>query len=152
MFDAIKGLFKDHAAEAQEHRPDEVQLAAAVLMVEAAAMDGEVDPDEQTAIAALLETHFHLGKPEAHRLFALATQEQQDTLNLQHYTRTIKQGLSDEGRLEIIELLWEVVYADGKLHAYEANLLRRIGGLLYVSDRDRGDARKRVIDRLGIEE
>jgi uncharacterized tellurite resistance protein B-like protein len=51
----------------------------------------------------------------------------------------------------IIEMLWEVVYADGVLHDYEANLLRRIGGLIYVSDRDRGAARKRVMKRLGID-
>jgi len=45
-----------------------------------------------------------------------------------------------------------VVYADGELHALESNLLRRIGGLIYVSDRDRGDARKRVLQRLGAEQ
>ena len=47
-------------------------------------------------------------------------------------------------------MLWEVVYADGIAHAYEANLLRRIGGLLYAPDRDQGAARKRVLARLGI--
>ena len=53
-----------------------------------------------------------------------------------------------EERIELIEMIWEVVYADGELHDYEANLLRRLGGLLYVSDRERGDARKRVLARL----
>jgi uncharacterized tellurite resistance protein B-like protein len=47
----------------------------------------------------------------------------------------------------MIEMLWEVVYADGELHSYEANLMRRLGGLLYVSERDRGAARKRVLAR-----
>ena len=151
MFDAIKSLFKEEHHE-EENRPDEVQMAAAVLMVEAASMDGVISPEEQAAIATLLDTHFRLGKAEAHRLFGLAAKEQQDALHIQHYTQTIKQGLSEEGRLEIIELLWEVVYADGKLDPYEANLLRRVGGLLYVSDRDRGEARKRVVDRLGLED
>jgi uncharacterized tellurite resistance protein B-like protein len=50
----------------------------------------------------------------------------------------------------MIEMLWEVVYADGELHDLEASLLRRVGGLLYVSDRDRGAARMRVLNRLGI--
>ena len=48
----------------------------------------------------------------------------------------------------VIEMAWEVAYADGELHDHEANLLRRLGGLLYVSDRERGDARKRVLARL----
>ena len=49
-------------------------------------------------------------------------------------------------------MLWEVAYADGVLHDYEANLMRRVGGLIYVTDRDRGDARRRVLERLGIED
>ena len=48
-------------------------------------------------------------------------------------------------------MLWEVVYADGELHDYEASLLRRIAGLLYVPDRESGEARKRVLARLGVE-
>jgi uncharacterized tellurite resistance protein B-like protein len=66
------------------------------------------------------------------------------------FTRTIKDGYSPEDRVEIIEMLWEVAYADGVLHDYEANLLRRVGGLIYVSDQDRGDARKRVLTRMGL--
>ena len=55
-----------------------------------------------------------------------------------------------EERVGILELLWEVVYADGTLHDYEASLLRRVAGLLYVSDRESGEARLRVMERLGI--
>ena len=55
-------------------------------------------------------------------------------------------------RVELVEMLWEVVYADGRVDPFEANLLRRIGGLIYVSDRERGAARKRVAARLGVTE
>ena len=152
MFDAIKSLFQPHETEEDENRPDEVQLAAAVLMMEAASMDGDISGDELVAIDHILASHFHLNKAQVEQLFEVARAAQQDALHLQRYTHTIKDGLSEEGRIEIIELLWEVVYADGQLHAFEANLLRRIGGLLYVSDRDRGEARKRVLDRLGIQD
>ena len=57
-----------------------------------------------------------------------------------------------EERVGILELLWEVVYADGQLHDYEASLLRRVAGLLYVSDRESGEARLRVMGRLGTEQ
>ena len=50
----------------------------------------------------------------------------------------------------MIEMLWEVAFADGRLDHFESNLIRRVGGLIFVSDRDRGDARKRVMARLGI--
>ena len=64
------------------------------------------------------------------------------------FTRVIKDVYPLEERTQVIEMLWEVVYADGVLHDYEANLMRRVGGLLYVSDRDQGAARKRVLDRI----
>ena len=67
----------------------------------------------------------------------------------QGFTRAVNDGFAPEDRIQVIEMLWEVVYADGELHDYEASLLRRITGLLYVSDRDSGEARKRVLARLG---
>ena len=51
----------------------------------------------------------------------------------------------------MIEMLWEVAFADGKADHYEKNLISRVAGLIFVSDKDRGEARKRVLARLGIE-
>ena len=62
----------------------------------------------------------------------------------------VKAAFSQEERIELMEMLWEVVYADGELHHYEANLMRRLAGLLQVSDRDAGSARKRARKRLGL--
>jgi uncharacterized tellurite resistance protein B-like protein len=67
------------------------------------------------------------------------------------FTSAIKDGLDHAERVQLIEMLWEVVYADGQLHDYEASLLRRVSGLLYVSDRESGEARKRVLARLGVQ-
>ena len=154
MLDALKTLFNrtEDNTETSDTAQNDLHLAAAVLMVEAATMDGEFDDAERASIAAILERHFGLSQEQVTRLLALAEAEHEEANHLQGYTRTIKDDFSENQRLELIELLWEVVYADGQLHAYEANLLRRIGGLLYVSDRDRGDARKRVMERLGVKE
>ena len=62
----------------------------------------------------------------------------------------IETVLPAEGRVGILEPLWEVAYADGQLHVYEASLLRRVAGLLYVSDRESGEARLRVMAKLGL--
>ena len=59
----------------------------------------------------------------------------------------MKDGFSHDERVRMIEMLWEVVLADDEIHDHEANLLRRVAGLIYVSDRESGDARKRVLDR-----
>ena len=103
---------------------------------------------EQAAIDKLLREKFALRDEEARSLHDLAVTEQSEANQLLGFTRTIKDRYSLEERIELIEMIWEVVYADGELHDYEANLLRRLGGLLYVSDRERGDARKRVLARL----
>ena len=64
------------------------------------------------------------------------------------FTRVLKDRLSYQERVEFVEMLWQVSYADGELHDYEANLMRRIAGLLFVEDRDSGGARKRALDKL----
>lgn len=127
-----------------------VRLAAAVLMVEAAQLDGSFDGTEEQTIRAILERHFLLSHEEADALLSRARAHQEEADHLHRFTAAIKDGFSENERTELIELLWEVVYADGELHPYEANLLRRIGGLIYVSDRERGEARKRVTARMGI--
>jgi len=153
VINRIKKLFDriDSGDAVQPDGAEEHAMAAAVLMVEAARLDGDFDMLERESIRSLVTRHFRLEEEEADQLISEAEVVQDDTNHLVRLTRTIKNSYPPEERIAIIEMLWEVVYADGVLHDYEANLLRRIGGLIYVSDRDRGAARKRVKDRLGIE-
>jgi uncharacterized tellurite resistance protein B-like protein len=126
------------------------QLAAATLMVEAACLDGSFDAAERDTIGKLLSRHFELTDEESATLMSEAEGAQDEANHLLRFTRAIKDAYAPEERIELIEMLWEVAYADGILHDYEANLLRRIGGLIYVSDRERGAARRRVVTRLGL--
>jgi uncharacterized tellurite resistance protein B-like protein len=132
-------------------REDELHLAAAVLLVEAASMDDAFDTAERGRVEGLLRQRFGLDEQSARELLALAEQRAADSVEWQGYTRVIKERLDQEQRIEMLEMLWEVAYADGVLHDYEASLLRRITGLLYVADRESGEARKRVLARLGLE-
>ncbi len=151
MIDRLKALFTKDSVSA-EPKEDKVQLAAAVLMVEAALMDGEFTIDERETISSILQRHLDISSAETSDLIAMAEAQQEDANHLFRYTHAVKEQLDEPERLELIELLWEVVYADGESHAYEANLLRRVAGLIYVSDKDRGEARKRVLRRLGVKE
>lgn len=150
MIDRFRTLFASTRSEpeAGRHAVDELQLAAAVLLVEAARLDEVYDDVERDAIDGALRRKFGLDATEAAALIAQAESTQDDAVEMHRFTRTIKDRFSAAERIEMIEMLWEVVYADGELHPYEANLMRRLGGLLYVSERDRGAARKRVVDRL----
>jgi uncharacterized tellurite resistance protein B-like protein len=134
----------------ESHTQEEKHLATAALLIEAAMMDGDFDESERTAVETVLKRHFSLSEEETAELMREAESTQSDSNELFRFTSAVKENFSHDERIEIVEMLWEVAYADGTLHHFEANLLRRIGGLIYVSDRDRGAARKRVLARLGI--
>lgn len=124
--------------------------ATAILLAEAGMMDGAIGEDERQAILRLLGQRFSLSEDAAQAVFARAETAVKDGTELYSHSKIVKDALSYEERLDIIEMLWEVVYADGHLHDYEANLMRRLNRLLYVEDVDSGLARKRVMDRLGL--
>lgn len=155
MLDRFKAFFEDKAAAASDdgaHTPDEFHLAAAALLVHAATVDAEFDEQERGRIEWLCETKFDLAHDEAHALIEAAEREAEQSVQLLRFTRTIKDGFSYEERIHLMEMLWEVVYADEVVEAHEAMLMRRIAGLIYVDDRDSGIARSRVRARLEAED
>lgn len=129
-----------------------LRLAVATLMVEAATLDGSFDVAERHRLLDLLAKRFELAPDQAELLLAEAQTAQDRAVALEGMTRTIKNALDHDQRVEVLEMLWEVVYADGQLHDYEANLLRRLAGLVYVSDQEAGAARKRALARLGLQD
>jgi uncharacterized tellurite resistance protein B-like protein len=131
-------------------KPDQLQIAVAALMVHAATMDDTFDAAERTAIERLLGDRFGLGPAAVKELLAEAERRAEDSTQLYPFTRIAIERLNGRERVRVIEMLWEVAYADGVLDPDEDALLRRVAGLLYVSDYDRGEARKRVLRRLCI--
>ena len=111
-------------------------------------MDGHFDGDERDAVCSALGAHFGLSESEADTLIEEAEAAHHEATDLHRFTRAINDRYDHADRLAVMEMLWEVVYADGRLHAYEANLIRRVGGLLHITDRERGEARKRVLARV----
>lgn len=151
MIGRLKALFDQMSgAEPPKQRPRDGRLAAAALMVEAARLDGAFDEAERRAMRDLLTLRFGLTAAEADDLIAEAAAAQEESAEFFRFTHALKEAFNHEERVQLVEQLWEVVYADGRLHEYEASLLRRVAGLLYVSDRERGEARRRVLDRLGL--
>jgi len=150
MLNRIKSIFAANGTNAGQAQQDDLKLASAALLVEAAVLDGEFDDAERATIERLLIDHFSLSTAEVTKLITDAEATVADANELYTLARTVKDGVDLDERTAIIEMLWEVAYADGEVHDYESNLVRRLAGLLYVSDRDSGDARKRVITKLGL--
>lgn len=157
MFNRIRSLFDRWDEAPAESGPraaagpnDDLRLAAAALLVEAARSDDHVTAEERARIVALARRRFQLTEDEAEELLGEAMDRTAGASHLYDYVRTITDRCPPDERLWIVEMLWEVSYADGDVDSLEANLLRRVGGLLAVSDVDRGAARRRVRERLGL--
>ena len=147
MFRRLLSLFEEVGSAGPEDSggADPLQRAAAVLLVMAANLDGRMGADERVSIERLLGER--LGVEDAAALIDEAAATAVESTDFFGVTRVINEHLPPEQRVAVIEMLWEVAYADGSVHDYEANLLRRIAGLLHVSDRDAGEARKRATAR-----
>ena len=150
MFEKLKSLF----SSAEDTKPEDTHevhlVAAAVLLIEAARLDDHFDDLERERIAILLVERFDLSEDTAAGLFEAAHVRHEQSVEIFSFTNVIKNKFDEAQRIDMIEMLWEVVYADSVLDAYEANLLRRVTGLLHVTDRQSGEARKRVRDNPGL--
>jgi uncharacterized tellurite resistance protein B-like protein len=146
MFNQILSLLSGESQAST--RPDQLPVAVAALMVHAATMDDTFDESERQAIERLLEARFKLAPDAVQALLAAAEKRAEESNQLYAFTRLAVEKLDERGRVQLIEMLWEVAYADGVLDPDEDTLLRRVAGLLYVSDYDRGEARKRVLRRM----
>lgn len=153
MLNRIKKMFAgEDAADNEFGRQEKLTLAAAALLVEAASMDGHFDEDERHSITRLLQAKFELNDEETQTLISEAERAVDDSGQLFGFTRVIKDRFEPGERIQMIEMLWEVAYADGTADHFEANLISRVAGLIFVSDKDRGIAKQRVMARLGIKD
>jgi uncharacterized tellurite resistance protein B-like protein len=148
MLDRLLNFLTGAEAPPAEPRPEELQLAVAALLVEAARMDDSFGPEERTTIERLLAARFELTPEAVGTLVAAAEQRMRATAQYFPFTHAITTRLSTEQRVAIIEMLWEVAYADGVLDPQEDMLLRQIAGLIHVPDRERGEARKRALEKV----
>lgn len=132
------------ASDAPELALDELHLAATALLVHATVVDGVLDESESTRLKDVLRSHYDLSSSEANRLIAAAERKEREAVDLYGFTRVLARKLDGEGRQKVVEMLWEIVMADGTVHEFEANLVWRAAELLGVSARDRIRIRKIV--------
>ena len=145
MFGKLFSKKRDEKPEADGADP--LQLALAALFVEAARADEQYDDGEQAIISRALQDRFALTEADAAELCRQAETAQANATDIQRFTKVAKE-MSLEDKLSFLETLWEIVLSDGARDSYEDTLIRRICGLIYVDDRESGEARGRAEARL----
>ena len=107
-------------------------------------VDGEMLPSERNKLYAVLKQHFELDDKATGELIEKATAAEQESVDLYHFTRLLNRTLDEPGRARVIEMMWEIVFADGQRDELEDNLLWRAADLLGVSTRERIELRRRI--------
>jgi uncharacterized tellurite resistance protein B-like protein len=134
MFDAIARLFADPAPS--RSAPTDPKLAVAALLVHLANVDGIVTGEEQETIAGALEDHFDLDPDAVRKLVDEARRKDADAVDFYQFTSTLA-DLPEDERVEIIRMMWQVVFADHENHELEDNMVWRVAELIHVPARRR---------------
>ena len=138
----IKNIFKK---EKKIEVNNNVLIAA--LLIHAAKIDENYTDEEKKIVTRSVTDLFNISVEEAEKLVADAEKKEQESNQIVEFTKEIKK-YSMESRLKIIEVIWKIVYSDGTSDDYESNLIRRICGLLYISDKDNGIIKSKVQNLL----
>ncbi|BFM06602.1 TerB family tellurite resistance protein [Halioxenophilus aromaticivorans] len=135
MIDFLKKIFEPET-EAPIATEQQARLAAAVMLVEVAAIDDHFQDSEAQALLQILTDRFALAADEVTLLQAQAKEAQANASSLHDHTRVINERFSDEQKQDLIANMWQIAYADGELDKYEEYIIRRVSELLYVSHSD----------------
>ena len=125
---------------------DDYRIAAAALLVHAALTDGEFSDAERVKLHGLLKQRFALDDAGDDALIEQAPAAEQDAVYLYHFTRVLNARLDYDGRCRIVEMLWQIAYADGEVSPFEDNLIWRVADLIGVDQRERIALRHRVAE------
>ena len=146
MIDFLKNILNNQNSQENKDNNKNLELLCG-LMIEAAYTDGQIDNSELNKIKLSLINVFSEDPKEVNLVLEEAIKNKNNSKSLHYYTSFINKNFDQEKKLLLIEALWEVVLSDGEIHDFESNLIRRLSGLLYISDVNSGNARKRALDK-----
>ena len=135
----FKNIFKNKKNDNQNKE----NILIAALLIHAAKIDENYTESEKKIIKKAIIELNNIDDNNAKKLLTLAEKKEEESNQIVEFTKEIKK-YSNEFRLKIIEIIWEIVYSDGTNDNYESNLIRRICGLLYISDKDNGIIKSKI--------
>lgn len=129
-------LLKPGKQETPENSVDRLHLASAALLVEIANADHEMDGKEREVLLDILERKLQLDKATLQNLWELAHAEHKDATSLFQFTSLINSAYGHREKVQLLQYMWEVAYADGRIDRYEEHLIRKVADLLYLTHGD----------------
>jgi uncharacterized tellurite resistance protein B-like protein len=155
MLDEIKRLFAElhiGGKPAGHFDADDCLVAAAALMVHVATLEHDLTGPARQKLAALLRARFSLTPGLTDELIEAAVAADREAVDLYHFTHLLMHRTDEGCRLRVVEMLWEMAFADGRISEFEDNMMWRVGDLLAVPQRDRIALRQRAAREAGVGE
>jgi uncharacterized tellurite resistance protein B-like protein len=149
MLESLKNFLADLAGGTKPQDlfdVDDYRLASAALLIHVVTIDGNMSDAERRKLHAMLQSTFGLDDATTVELIDAASAADREAVDLYHFTRLINRSLDEDGRRRMVEMMWEMVYADGRVTEFEENVLWRASDLLGVSARERIELRRRVAE------
>ncbi len=143
MLQSLKNIFAGDQNLNLENENKEIDILSG-LMIEAANTDGEVTQEELNKISYSLINVFKEDPNVVEVSLTKAFENKDNSKSLYYYTSKLNKSYTDEQKIQLIEVLWEIILADDEVHDFETNLIRRLAGLLYISDVECGNAKIRA--------
>ena len=143
MLQSLKKIFAGDQILNTETENKEIDILSG-LMIEAANTDGEVTQEELNKISHSLINTFKEDPKVVEESLTKAFEDKDNSKSLYYYTSKLNKSYSNENKIKLIEVLWEIILSDNEIHDFETNLIRRLAGLLYISDVECGNAKIRA--------
>lgn len=154
MLNALKKFFSDLGddGEAPKFADDDYRLAAAALLIHVTAVDGAMSAVERDRLHDLVKSRFALDDADASELIQAAIAADRDAIDMYQFTSQLKRMLDENGRRRIVEMMWQIVFADDRVNEFEDNVIWRAADLLGISSRDRIALRRQVAAQASDDE
>jgi len=123
---------------------NDYRMAAAALLIHVMTIDGQETGAEHEKLRVLLKSQFELGDEAVAELIEAATAADREAVDLYGFTSLINRAMDEDGRRRIVRMMWEMVYADGRVNEFEDNVVWRASDLLGISQRDRVEMKRDV--------
>ena len=148
MFKPLTKLFNQpEQKNTSQQLEDEIMLFVG-LLVEAAAVDGKIDEAEILIIKKSIIDFFKVTDEKADLIINKCVENAGEPNLLHFFTSRINKEFDYDKKINLLEILWETILADGQIHDFESNLIRRLSGLMYISNIDCGNVKKRVLLKM----
>ena len=144
MLEALKSLLARSEPSVAEDRPDRLHVAACALLLELAYADGEFTAEERQHVEEVAIRQFDLDAARARQLMAVADEARRESVDLHQFTNVVAQHYDEGQRMVLAELMWRVIYADGRLSEREGQLARKLASLLDLRPGYLAEARRRA--------